>query len=328
VSRTSELQTREFAFAGEGAYSIPLAAAIGGVLAHLDPQAPVRFWLLDLGLEHSARRRVERAIKRSPIPSATLEWVTLRPDAIRNLETTGHLRPATYARLLLPSALPDAVKTIVFLDSDIVVRSDLTFLTQLDLGPSPLAGVQDYVVETVGGSRSAISELTPRAADAKYFNGGVLVFNLALWRREALADQIFEFAARHEPLPLADQDALNGVIHDWFELSPDWNVQSRIFWLSDAPRTAFVRELDDARASLLEDAKIMHFSGPSKPWEPWDKHPRVALWRKSLQRSRCLGWREQLRWSAAYLPRRAIARLALPLRSIVGRALRRLGGRR
>ena len=48
--------------------------------------------------------------------------------------------------------------------------------------------------------------------EAPFFSGGVLLFNIARWRRDGLSSETLEYAAAHgELLRHADQDALNAV---------------------------------------------------------------------------------------------------------------------
>src|SRR5262249_8169767 len=129
-----------------------------------------------------------------------------------------------------------------------------------------------------------------------------------------LSERVLDFARRHAPLPYADQDALNAVLEDWRELPVEWNVQSRIFWLDRAGESDLVRHLRASREAILQRAIAIHFSRPSKPWQPWDRTPRPGLWRRSMIRSGALSRAELGRWALRYYPRRALARILLSLR--------------
>jgi lipopolysaccharide biosynthesis glycosyltransferase len=309
------VRPRHFAFAGDGDYSIQLATAVSGLLSTLrgDPR-PVELWILDVGLAADARARVESVVAARSGVDVTLHWVPVPASALAGLEPEGHFTSATYGRLLLPTLLPDDVVNVVCLDSDLVVLGDVSPLTDLPLGETPAAAVQDFVVETVGSERSAISGLSSRAPEDPYFNAGVLVINAPVWRQLALSERVFDFARRHAPLPYADQDALNAVLEDWRELPVEWNVQSRIFWLDRAAETELVRRLRASREAILRRAIVIHFSGPSKPWEPWDRNPSPRLWRRAMIRSGALSRAELRRWAVRYYPRRLLARTLLSLR--------------
>jgi lipopolysaccharide biosynthesis glycosyltransferase len=297
-----------FAFAAEGAYSVPLATAIASLLQHLRPERrATTIWILDLEAEPGTRQRVERTIRCHGRGQVKLRWLPISHGSLGHLETAGHLVPVTYARLLLPSLLPSGVDRVIYLDSDLVVMADLSELSELELGTSPLAAVPDYSVQRVGAPRSGIVGLTSKSPDATYFNGGVMVLNLDVWRSQGLADQILSFAHRYAPLRHSDQDALNAVVTNWTELPLRWNVQSNIHWLKGTAHNDFELRLAQHRPGLLESAAILHFSGPSKPWQPWYRNPDASTWRRTFWRSGALRWRERARWWFHYYPERSVA---------------------
>ncbi|MGH3265961.1 MAG: glycosyltransferase family 8 protein [Trebonia sp.] len=312
-----------FAFAAQGRYSLPLAASVGSLLEYLNRDGrPVHLWVLDLQAEPGTRERVQRVVRRSGRPGVRLDWLQLREADVRQLPTVGHLAPATYARLLLPAIMPPEIDAVVYLDSDLVVQRDLSTLTDLDLGGAAIGAVQDFAVELVGSPRSGIRDLRVKPADDRYFNAGVLLMGLGVWRSEDLAERVFAFAQAHAPLQHSDQDALNAVISDWHELGPEWNVQSMIHWLDGAADSDLIARLRRLRPMLLESACVIHFSGPSKPWDPWYRNPDAGVWTRALRRSRGLSPGETLRWSARYYPTRLAAWCLVSLARLLRRRRR------
>src|SRR5512135_2358669 len=63
----------------------------------------------------------------------------------------GGLSPMAYLRLLLPAALPPKVTHALYLDSDLLVRSDLTELWDQRPTVDAIAGAPDYASPTVSG---------------------------------------------------------------------------------------------------------------------------------------------------------------------------------
>jgi lipopolysaccharide biosynthesis glycosyltransferase len=301
-----------FAFAAEGAYSLPLATTVASLLESLDCAGrTVTLWILDLDAETATQRRIERVVRRHGRGAVRLEWLPVANDDVANVPTSGHLVPVTYARLLLPSLLPADLSRVIYLDADLVVVSDLSALHHLRLDGHPIAAVRDFSVQSIGSPRSGIAGLTAKPADAAYFNAGVIVMNLSAWRSAELAGQVLEFASRHAPLPHADQDALNAVLTDWYQLPPRWNVQSNIHWLDGPAQTDFEAALAHDRAELLGSGAILHFSGPGKPWATAYRNPDARQWRRRLLRSGALSPWELARWSVLYYPRRCAAWLAI-----------------
>jgi len=180
----------------------------------------------------------------------TLEWVSGDPNSLRarGLEVFACKHPS-YLRLLAPHFLPHDERAI-YLDADTIVRSDVGALLHWPLNGRPLAAVRDYlpcVGDAVGNYDSL--GLDPRAP---YFNAGVLVMDLDLWRRENNTDEVVEICQRHTPFLLAqgrwpqyEQYGLNVVVAGrWATLPGCWNHGSEL---------------------VGEDARIVHFIGNGKP---------------------------------------------------------------
>jgi lipopolysaccharide biosynthesis glycosyltransferase len=87
--------------------------------------------------------------------------------------------------------------------------------------------------------------------ESDYFNAGVLLFDLAMWRAEKITDKILSFARTTKAeLLLLDQSALNVVLEGEIQvLGKEWNF----FYL--------------AKIRDIPDPKIIHYAGPNKPWQ-------------------------------------------------------------
>ena len=106
--------------------------------------------------------------------------------------------------VFLAKLLPD-LDRVLYLDADVVVVDDLRALYATDLGSNVVAAAPDlyrqYRLAAFGLSGSQ-----------PYVNAGVLLIDLARWRRESLTDRLVRFVERSGPqLELHDQDALNAV---------------------------------------------------------------------------------------------------------------------
>ena len=101
------------------------------------------------------------------------------------------------------------IEKIIYLDSDIIVNMDIAELWQIELGEKPLAAV----VESDNGVGSQTwfdlcRDGVVRAED--YFNSGVLLMNLNVFRaEEAALTYGIRFVAEHPQYKYPDQDALN-----------------------------------------------------------------------------------------------------------------------
>ncbi|MCC6493731.1 MAG: hypothetical protein IT424_12015, partial [Pirellulales bacterium] len=128
------------------------------------------------------------------------------------------------------------------------------------------------------------------AATNPYFNGGVMVVNLDLWRREGLARRMLQALHDHRQHVLYwDQYALNVVLSGrWKALDPRWNQNSYIFRETKWLASNFCLKQCPTYAS---DPWIVHFNW-LKPWQAQCAHPfaeeflqfvRGSRWAASIQ---------------------------------------------
>jgi lipopolysaccharide biosynthesis glycosyltransferase len=170
------------------------------------------------------------------------EIIHANDEFARGLPTTEQWTSAAYARFLIPDFLPNEGKAI-YLDADAVVVSSLDDLWSMNLGDNLVAGVLDGFMDQ--GELDSF-ELT---AD-EYINSGVLVMNLDVWRRENIADKMFEEARRSKKITFPDQTVLNSVARGRvLLLGREWNFCSGRY-------VSYERKIP----------KILHFSGHGKPW--------------------------------------------------------------
>jgi lipopolysaccharide biosynthesis glycosyltransferase len=191
------------------------------------------------------------------------------PDLPYNVAYGG--AKANYARLVIPDVLPDA-RQVLYLDADLIILDDLKPLlrTQLSNG-QPLGAVRDPVNPTLGLGRALPGwqhlGLSPQR---EYFNSGVLLLDLATCGRDGVFERAWRAVSENpQMLRMWDQDALNLAAADnWHRLPARWNTAP----LSALSRTPWIRYRAESLVPLADliraedDAAIMHYITPSKPW--------------------------------------------------------------
>ncbi len=166
---------------------------------------------------------------------------------------------------------------VIYLDADTVACRDISELHDTALDGRPLAAVPDYnlfhfelhnpipIRDRFGASLLYLKEelgIAYRGA-GDYFNSGVLLLDLAAWRRLRLAEACHAFI-RGRRLQWPDQDALNVVVgSDYVALDARWNTMAPALDGMAVPMTP-------AQAMLRErwstDPWIVHYTGTRKPW--------------------------------------------------------------
>ena len=198
-----------------------------------------------------------------------LEWVI--PDLLdlTGMKTTESFSQAAYLRLLIPELLPDIDRTI-YLDSDLVVERDLGELSEIEMGDVPALAVRDYMYPSVSclnwvGDTYQSRGLSP---NTPYLNSGVLVMNLQRWRTDGIAQDALGYMRDCQQfVRWADQDGINAVLAgNWGRLDDRWNVMLSAINSYGAFSGMSRSEMKQARRTLLNEAFILHFAGPVKPW--------------------------------------------------------------
>lgn len=186
----------------------------------------------------------------------------------------------TYYRIFITSIIDDpSVDRILYLDCDIVVNSDISELFKLNFVDCPIAAVRDVLYPVKDKHRHNIG----LGYNDRYFNAGVLLFNLSMWRQNHYEEKLIEFCKEDNYAYFADQDALNSVFRNrWLELSPCWNRFNLVKY-KDVYFKAKVDELD-----FIYEPKIVHYASPTaRPWMNLRFIPFSRIYDKYLS---CTPW--------------------------------------
>jgi lipopolysaccharide biosynthesis glycosyltransferase len=201
-------------------------------------------------------------------------------DTVLPVALSDHVSVSTYYRLFLDRAVSDQWSRVLYLDSDLVVHSDI----------SPLynAALKGRTVGAVAGLSLPIFGALPAGhvfrslgfdADQPYFNAGVMVIDRNRWRQNNIEKRCLQFLADHrDAVKYWDQDALNYVLRDdWTGLDPRWNRTSDYHVLLKHGEL----ERKVANADILRDPFIAHFISGHKPWSAY-RHPDKRLYDRYL----------------------------------------------
>lgn len=248
----------------------PLAVMLRSVLVHVGPDRRPVVYILQDGIEEADRVRVVSGWEHR----GSVEWLRPGLEEFGELPLWGRMPVTTYYKLALPKLLPGSVGKVIWLDCDLIVNRDLGELWDLPLNGHPVLAAQDATVPLVS-SRFGVSGFQelgiPR--DAKYFNAGVMVVDLASWRRERIVPRTIAYLKEHgKAVFFWDQEGLNAVLAGrWGELDSRWN--------------------QSATAPMTGEAWIVHFTGSLKPWRYVAADPHCESYFRYLDMTAWSGWR-------------------------------------
>jgi lipopolysaccharide biosynthesis glycosyltransferase len=208
------------------------------------------------------------------------------------VEESDHVSSATFYRLYLASLLPDDVDTVIHLDLDVVATRSASELFSIDL-KAPLAAVDHALPEEAKrlfGDRLGT-----------YFQAGVLLIDLAHWRRQNVESRFHEILEKdRERIRWWDQDVLNIAFANEWQRLPIW------FNACGSVRGMI------SPSELEDSAVLIHYDGHRKPWVRYSPHRYSEFWYTSFEQ--CFGYSlsEQLKREMAR--ERLINRLLWPIR--------------
>jgi lipopolysaccharide biosynthesis glycosyltransferase len=175
-----------------------------------------------------------------------------------------------WARIFIPDLLSEETGVILYLDIDTLVCDDLTPVFATDLKGKAI-GVVLEAFSAIGSTFN--SRLDIPLSSVGYFNSGVLLMDVTVFRQQNLAYKTLECAQIYKSVILTmDQDALNAALHDnYVLLHPRWNwhdgrTRMLLKYIGASPDTGMRgNSIHDSVEAILRPG-ILHFFGDKKPW--------------------------------------------------------------
>lgn len=281
----------------DGHYAMPLATALRSLV-----EANRFHWPLEITVAVAEFPERLRHLVAASLPSGSAEIRWLEADLARfsGASRTTAVSGIHYARLLAAEIFSGMTCRALFLDADLLVLDDLGPLFAADLGEAPLGAVEDPMEP---GLKANSPELEGIPRVRRYFNAGVLLFDLARWRAGGFAEKAIRYLEAHPHTRFSDQDALNVACDGrWAPLDPRWN------------------HIDFSRRARFSDMPfppgILHFAAGPKPWDYWRPTPSSRLYDAYRNRTRFARTQHDKLTDAARI---AWFRLKRPLRVLVPR---------
>lgn len=196
---------------------------------------------------------------------------------------------ATWARLFLPELLPVTVERLLYLDGDVVANKDLTPLFEMSLNGCLVAAVEDCVPH-------AHKEKIGLPTVIPYVNAGVLLFDMAAWRKVYDANWPERYLTAELRYPMADQDVINLLFQNQCRFLPlRYNYTSwfRALDLPDLRRLMQEEQLcshtQQEQVLCQRKAVLIHYNTCSllvRPWYANATDPAAAIWLKYYEKSK------------------------------------------
>lgn len=230
-----------------------------------------RIYVISSGL---SRKSVGNIMSISDRYDCEVKNITVSDALFVELATAHPFYPkGTYYRLLIPELIDE--EKLLYLDSDIVVNGSIRELYEEELGDYYVCAIEDP-----GFDRHRQLKMNPQSV---YFNSGMMLINLAKWKRDGIQKRVIDFIENNQDVILfPDQCGLNAVIDGhWKKVPLKWNQQSSIF------SRDFDKKFDCFSPAELREARehpvVIHYTSGSKPWHRTNTHPYKQLYWKYIR---------------------------------------------
>lgn len=181
-----------------------------------------------------------------------------------------HLTVATVYRLIIPYVLPEYDK-VIYLDSDIVINSDVAQLYDFELGENILGAAKGFVEDTEFMQKHLTKTLGIDVNN--FFNAGVLIINCNKYKAEEIKAKCFKLLSERTDLIFMDQCALNITCEGKVSWIPkEWNFE----W-------SVLDENDISEADIGEVPAVIHYAGTWKPWDYPHRFMAEYFWKYAKQ---------------------------------------------
>ena len=189
-------------------------------------------------------------------------------------ECSPHITKATYYRLFMETILPASIDKVLYVDSDIIITGSLADLWDTELAEHPVAAVTDM---DEGDEKRYQWLGYPQSIG--YFNAGVLLINLQLWRETNMMEVFVDFMKNHaDQIRLHDQDVLNVLFRDSkLTLPLKYNAQNAFFYKQELIQID-LKKYGEQLKEAVKHPVIVHFTLPQKPWIIGCQHPYAKQW--------------------------------------------------
>jgi lipopolysaccharide biosynthesis glycosyltransferase len=219
-----------------------------------------------------------------PFLQFSIEFINVKEYIEKySLFVSRHVTVETYFRFIIPELLYEYQK-VIYLDGDMVCCVDISILIDINLNNFLLAAVQDGAIawyhskKDIKGFYKYHKALVSLKNPENYFNAGLLIINIELFRKTITTDQLFELAASKK-WQIHDQDVLNYLVEGKTLFLPlHWNFMYNKY------ANYFPDHLKQEYDQAEKNPMIVHYIH-FKPWNQYVFFPQFELFWKYATRT-------------------------------------------
>lgn len=215
-------------------------------------KVPIDVYMLYSSLNKNDIIKIKKCIKKY---NNELFPIHVDKKLFKDAPVNRYISQETYYRLIAYKVLPIYLKKILYLDCDIIINRNIeAFYNQVF--------DRNYMIvceeKSISKKDLTIYKNLNLPKKEKYFNAGVLVYNLELFRNNIDFDVIIKYISKNNcKLKWWDQDVLNALFYNRVKFA-DYKIYNL--------QPLFVKYNKKEIKFSYNNAAIIHFAGPIKPW--------------------------------------------------------------
>ena len=232
-------------FAVDDNYVPQLKIAMSSLMDHASKEYNYQIYILNISLSLESRKEIKK-LKRKGFKISFFNVEAQMENLAKRLNVRDYYTMTTYYRLILPKTF-FFLKKAIYLDSDIVVRGDISELYNYELGNNLVGAIPDASVQIFDEFITYV-ENALEVPHEQYFNAGILVMNLQRMREIHFESKVEALVKKVSFKVAQDQDLLNVICKDNVKYIPmEWNTMPL--------------------GEKNNDAKLIHYNLILKPWK-------------------------------------------------------------
>lgn len=250
-------------------YVMPTIVTIQSIKDACRSERGIQIFICTFGISDENRNKLCQMSDNLVTVSIRVVNINNYRKALSKIKQKSHVTPVSLLKFELPIIFDD-INTILYLDSDIIVRKNILPIFDYDITNHYLAASPElwkYLNDQFAKGGTTIS-------DYFYFNSGVLLLNLKKMREDDIPSMLWKKKTelmQEGKSRTMDQDALNCICADRSICLPiEWNFNTfftkpnkiRINELNAILKTNY-NNYDD----LYDSIRVLHYVGKEdKPW--------------------------------------------------------------
>lgn len=262
-------------------YFAPYAAAtIQSILDHASPENNYDIFILSKDMTEKNKVSFAAMVKEEGNVSIRIIDVSSLIPA-QPLREEHHFTIESYFRMMLAYVLPNHDK-VVHCDCDLIWQKDIAELYRIDIGDSLMGAVIDPIYAGLIYQndfwKNYNTSILHIEKDMPYYNTGVMILNLSLFRRLYSFPYVLHQASIGNYV-FCDQDLLNVLCADKiFTISQKWNVvagatQGNLDTIKMGRKDIYKEYL------LAQDTPyVIHYADKNKPWKQESCRKGYVFW--------------------------------------------------